>query len=55
MAMRVGLMLSGNLIDEDGARFVAQIGATNVVVHLTDCARGPTWRPISTAVPSAAE
>ncbi len=56
MAMKVGLTLSGDLINEDGARFAARIGATYVVVHLTDYARGPTWRPISReAVPSAAE
>jgi len=38
--MKVGLTLSGDLISADGARFAAQIGATDVVVHLTDYARG---------------
>ena len=55
--MKVGLTLSGDLISEDGARFSAQIGATNVVVHLTDCARGADMAPyrILRVVLSAAE
>ena len=46
--MKVGLTLSGDLISEDGARFAAQIGATDVVVHLTDYARGADVSPYLT-------
>jgi hypothetical protein len=35
----------GNLISEDRARFAAEIGATNVVDHLTDHARGADMAP----------
>lgn len=34
--MRVGLTLSGNRLSEDGARFAAQLGVTDVVIHLVD-------------------
>ena len=34
--MRVGLTLSGDLLNDDGAKFAAQIGATDIVVHLTN-------------------
>jgi mannonate dehydratase len=37
--MRVGLTLSGRLLNEDGARFASQLGVEDVVVHLTDYAR----------------
>jgi mannonate dehydratase len=44
--MRVGLTLSGDLLNEDGARFAAQLGVGDVVVHLTDYRRGvdEAWR-----------
>ncbi|HET7714946.1 MAG TPA: mannonate dehydratase [Bauldia sp.] len=38
--MRVGLTLAGEMVSEDGARFAAQLGVNDVVVHLTDYARG---------------
>lgn len=38
--MRVGLTLSGARLNDDGARFARQLGVTDVVVHLTDYARG---------------
>jgi mannonate dehydratase len=37
--VRVGLTLSGRLLNEDGARFARQLGVEDVVVHLTDYAR----------------
>lgn len=37
--MRVGLTLSGGLLNDDGARLAAQLGATDVVVHLTNYSR----------------
>ena len=43
--MKVGLTLSGNMVSEDGARFAAQIGATDIVVHLTDYQRGADMTP----------
>ena len=39
--MRVGLTLSGDNLSEDGARFAAQLGVTDVVVHFNDYAAGP--------------
>jgi mannonate dehydratase len=38
--VRVGLTLHGKLLSEDGARFASQLGVSDVVVHLTDYARG---------------
>jgi mannonate dehydratase len=38
--MKVGLSLFGELLSEDGARFAAQAGASHVVAHLVDYARG---------------
>jgi mannonate dehydratase len=43
--MRVGLTLAGERISEAGARFAAQLGATDVVVHLTDYGRGADMAP----------
>lgn len=37
--MKVGLSLHGALLSEEGARFAAQLGVEDVVVHLTDYAR----------------
>lgn len=37
--MKVGLTLFGDILNEDGARFAAQAGASHVVVHLTNYAR----------------
>lgn len=37
--MRVGLSLHGELLSEAGARFAAQLGVEDVVVHLTDYTR----------------
>ena len=37
--MRVGLTLLGDLLNDDGARFAAQLGATDVVVHLPNNSR----------------
>lgn len=37
--MKVGLSLHGALLSEKGARFAAQLGVEDVVVHLTDYAR----------------
>ncbi len=34
--MKVGLTLAGDLVSEDRARFAAQLGVTDVVVHLSD-------------------
>ena len=34
--MRVGLTLSGDLLNDDGAKFAAKLGATDVVVHPTN-------------------
>ena len=39
--MRVGLTLSGDNLSESGARFAAQLGVTDVVIHLNDYAAGP--------------
>jgi mannonate dehydratase len=36
--MRVGLTLAGDRLNEDGARFAAQLGATDVVAHLVNYA-----------------
>ena len=35
--MRVGLTLSGDNLNADGARFAAHLGVTDVVVHLNNC------------------
>ena len=43
--MRVGLTLSGDNLSEDGASFAAQLGVTDVVVHLNDYAAGPDAEP----------
>jgi mannonate dehydratase len=43
--MRVGLTLSGDNLSEDGARFAAQLGVTDVVVHFNDYAAGPDAGP----------
>ncbi len=32
--MRVGLTLSGDLLNADGARFAAEVGAADIVAHL---------------------
>src|SRR5688500_9171185 len=37
--MRVGITLFGDLLSSDGAKFAAQMGATDVVAHLTDYSR----------------
>jgi mannonate dehydratase len=37
--MKVGLTLFGDLLSADGARFAAQVGASHVVVHLTNYSR----------------
>ena len=37
--MRVGITLFGDLLSSDGAIFAAQMGATDVVAHLTDYSR----------------
>src|SRR5690349_19899290 len=37
--MKVGLTLFGDLLNADGAKFAAQVGATHVVVHLTNYSR----------------
>jgi mannonate dehydratase len=39
--MRVGLTLSGDDLSESGARFAAQLGVSDVVIHLNDYAAGP--------------
>lgn len=39
--MRVGLTLSGDNLSEDGARFAAQLGVSDVVIHFNDYAPGP--------------
>ncbi|MET0744564.1 MAG: mannonate dehydratase, partial [Microvirga sp.] len=39
--MRVGLTLSGDNLSERGARFAAQLGVSDVVIHLNDYAAGP--------------
>lgn len=38
--MRVGLSLFGDLLSPSGARFAAQLGATDVVIHLAQYGRG---------------
>lgn len=43
--MRVGLTLSGDNLSEDGARFAAQLGVTDVVVHFNDYSAGPDGAP----------
>jgi mannonate dehydratase len=42
--MRVGLTLAGDNLNADGARFAAQIGATDIVAHLTNYASGGDQR-----------
>ena len=37
--MKVGLTLFGDVLNADGAKFAAQVGATHVVVHLTNYSR----------------
>ena len=43
--MRVGLTLSGDLLNEHGAKFAAQIGASDIVVHLTNYSRNADQTP----------
>ena len=43
--MRVGLTLAGNLLNADGAKFAAELGATDIVVHLTNYARNADQTP----------
>ncbi len=43
--MRVGLTLSGDRLSEEGARYAAQLGVNDVVVHLTDYARNSEGDP----------
>lgn len=43
--MRVGLTLSGDNLSEDGARFAAQLGVSDVVVHFNDYSAGPDGAP----------
>ena len=43
--MRVGLTLSGDLLNDDGAKFAAQLGVTDVVVHLTNYSRNADQAP----------
>ena len=43
--VRVGLTLHGSLLSDDGARFARQLGVRDVVIHLTDYARGADPRP----------
>lgn len=43
--MRVGLSLHGPMLSEQGARFAAQLGVRDVVVHLTDYGRGADAAP----------
>lgn len=43
--MRVGLTLAGDHLNDDGARFAAQIGATDIVVHLTNYGRNADQTP----------
>ncbi len=38
--MRVGLTLSGDNLTSDGARFAAQLGVTDIVVHLNTYGKG---------------
>ena len=38
--MKVGLTLAGGVLNPDGAKFAAQLGATHIVVHLTNYAAG---------------
>lgn len=38
--MRVGLTLSGDVLNTDGAKFAAQLGVTDIVAHLTNYAGG---------------
>lgn len=38
--MKVGITLFGDKLNEDGARFARQLGASHVVVHLTNYGRG---------------
>lgn len=43
--MRVGLTLSGKNLSEDGARFAAELGVRDVVVHFNDYAGGADAGP----------
>ena len=43
--MRVGLTLSGNTLSEDGARFAAQLGVSDVVIHLNTYGNGADAGP----------
>lgn len=43
--MRVGLTLSGDLLNDDGARLAAQLGVTDVVLHLTSYSRNADLTP----------
>ncbi len=46
--MRVGLTLSGDNLSEDGARFAAQLGVSDVVVHFNDYSGGSDAAPYLT-------
>jgi mannonate dehydratase len=43
--MKVGLTLFGELLNADGAKFAAQVGASHVVVHLTNYSRNADPSP----------
>ena len=43
--MRVGLTLSGDLLHDDGARFAAQLGVSDIVVHLSNYSRNADQTP----------
>lgn len=43
--MRVGLTLSGPNLSEDGARFAAQLGVSDVVIHFNDYSAGSDAEP----------
>jgi mannonate dehydratase len=43
--MRAGLTLSGDNLSEDGAVFAAELGVTDVVIHLNDYSAGPGAEP----------
>jgi len=38
--MKVGITLFGDKLNEDGARFARQLGASHLVVHLANYGRG---------------
>lgn len=43
--MRVGLTLAGDHLNDDGAKFAAEIGVTDIVVHLTNYSRNADQTP----------